>query len=513
MLPFRSEMNRSPLRRIVVLLGVLSLLAFGLVNAQDDTRTFQICTPNLVNRITFAYSTQIAEDAVWNFVPASRDFRTPTGPIPESWQVIFQNYADELGWVASGSAIYVYPTVTFPTGADYPFTHELANLQALLAARPDVPNGSLPMLPTVTATQLFHAQVQYLDFPNGAGIRFITAAGLDKSPLSNPVVFYTFQGLTNDGAYYIAAQFPLHVSVLPDEAPPMTNEEYEAFVADYDRYMDDLTTQLDTLEPAAFDPDLTVIDNLFRSLDVQGPTATILTPANMEIASASYEGITFSYNSHLASRIEVDAIPPFVDNNHMTMFGSEPAYTVFSLFDFPVLAANMHAQFHVIPVNTFPASDTISDQHLAALEAFLAERPALAAQTSASGAQPIPILPPINAAQLIAAKPAYLDFHNGVGVRFVSTYSQGIEPITNPLFYQFTGLTNDGSYVVSVLFPLTAPVLPEIDYTTLDYDAFAVRYPQYVEQTLTALDGLDPGAYTPDLALLDDLIRSIRIGD
>lgn len=508
-----SEMNRAVLLRIVLLLGVLSMLAFGLVNAQEDARTFEIYTSNLVSRITFTYSTQIAEDAVWNFVPASRDFRTPTGPIPEYWQISFQNYSEALGWVASGMTINVYPVVTFPTGADYPFTHELSNLQAVLAARPDVPDGPLPMLPTVTASQLFRAQLQYLDFPNGAGLRFITAAGLDASPLSNPVVFYTFQGLTNDGAYYIAAQFPLHISILPDEAPQMTTEEYEAFVADYDSYIADLTSQLDALEPAAFDPDLTVIDTLFRSLDIHGPTATILTPENSEVVSANYEDITFSYDSRLASRIEVDAIPPFVDDDHMTMFGSQPAYTVFSLFDFPVLAANMHAQVRVTPVNTFPASDTISDQHLAALQAFLAQRPALAAQTSASGAQPFPILPPINAAQLIAATPAYLEFDNGVGVRFVSTYSQGIEPITNPLFYQFTGMSNDGRYVVSVLFPITASALPEVDYTTLDYDAFAAGYVQYVEETLNTLDGLDAGTYTPDLALLDDLIRSIRIGD
>ena len=508
-----SVLNRAVLRMIVVLLGVFSMLAFGLVQAQDETRTFQIYTPNLVNRITFSYSPQIAEDAVWNFVPASRDFRTPTGPIPESWQVIFQNYSDEEGWLPNGSVINVYPTVTFPTGADYPFTHELANLQAVLAGRPDVPEEPLPMLPTVTATQLFRAQVQYLDFVDGAGIRFITAAGLDKSMLTNPVVFYTFQGLTDDGAYYIAAQFPLHISMLPDAAPQMTTAEYEAFVADYDDYMTGLTKQLDGLEATAFDPVLSVLDDVFRSLEIHEPTATILTAESEGSASASYEDISFSYDARLASRIEVDFIPPFVDENHDSMFGSQPAYTVFSLFDFPVLTPNTRAMLRVFPVDTFPGADMVSDQQLAALRAFMAERPELVAQTSASGAQPLPILPPINAAQLIAAKPVYLDFQNGFGVRFISAYSQAIEPITNAVFYQFMGMTNDGSHVISVMFPVNAPILPEVDYTTLDYDAFAAGFPQYVEDTLSDLDNLDAGAYVPDLALLDDLVGSIRIGD
>lgn len=513
MVPFRSKTNPSLLVRFVLLVGVFSILTFSPVNAQDDTRNFQIYTPNLINRITFTYSTQIDEDAVWNFVPASRDFRTPTGPIPECWEITFQTYTDASGWVPTDKTIHVYPTVTFPAGVDYPYTSELANLQTVLAARPDLPNSPLPMLPTVTATQLFRAQVQYLEFSDGAGIRYITAVGLDKSPLSNPVVFYTFQGLTNDGAYYVAAQFPLDISVLPDEAPTMTTEEYDAFAADYDHYLSELTAHLDALEPAAFDPDLIVIDNLFRSLDIHGPTATILTPERTEIASANYENISFTYDSRLASRIEVDIVPPFEDDDHMTMFGSEPGYTVFSLFDFPVLAANMHAQFRVIPVKTFPASDTISDQQLAELRTFLAERSPLSADTSASGAQPIPILPPINAAQLIVAKPTYLDFHNGTGVRFVSTYSQGIAPITNPLFYQFMGITSDGEYVVSVLFPISTAALPDVDYNTFNYDAFAVQYPQYVERTLSSLDGLDTGAYMPDLALLDDFIRSIALED
>ncbi len=505
-------MNRTLLSRVILLVGLFSILTFTGISAQEDVRDFQIYTRDLVNRVTFSYSTRIDEDAVWNFVPASRDFRTPTGPIPEYWQVIFQNYSADLGWVPSGKSIYVYPTVTFPTGADYPFTHELANLKAVLSARPAVPAAPLPMLPTVTATQLFRAQVRYLDFSNGSGIRFITAAGLDQSPLSNPVVFYTFQGLTNDGAYYIAAQFPLHISLLPDEAPPMTTEQYQAFVADYDRYIVDLTKQLDDLESTAFEPDLTVIDNLFQSLEIHGPAATILTAENSEVTTVAYENLTFRFDSRLASRIEVDVIPPVVDTNHMTMFGSEPAYTVFSLFDFPALAPNTLAQFRLIPVATFPSSDTISDQHLSALKDFLASRPPLAAHTSAFGAQPFPILPPINAAQLIAAQPVYLDFQNGGGVRFISAYSQGIEPITNPLFYQFTGMTADGQYVVSAQFLVTAPILPEVDYTTLDYDAFAVGYSQYVAETLTALDDMDAAAYLPDLALLDDLIRSISIG-
>src|SRR5690606_34591253 len=98
-------------------------------------------------------------------------------------------------------------------------------------------------------------------------------------------------------------------------------------------------------------------------------------------------------------------------------------------------------------------------------------------------------------------------------VRFITFYSQGIDPVTNDrLFYSFIGITDDGQYVVSVSSPVTAPVLSEIDYTNLDYDAFSQNYTEYIVQTLSDLDELDAQAYTPALDVLDDLIRSVEIG-
>jgi hypothetical protein len=161
----------------------------------------------------------------------------------------------------------------------------------------------------------------------------------------------------------------------------------------------------------------------------------------------------------------------------------------------------------------FPASAGISDTLLQQLADFLAARTPLAAQVNTSGGNIIPLLPPINAAQVLVAKPEYLDFQNGFGARFISYYSQGLEPITDEaIMYTFIGMTADGKYVVSAKFPIDTPVLPEIDYTTLDYDAFAQSYLPYLEETLGKLDGLDAQAYTPDLTLLDNLIKSLRIG-
>jgi hypothetical protein len=507
------EMYRTTLLRILFMFITLMLVS-GSVFAQEDTRSFEVPNQVFPNRINFTYNSQIAEDAVWQWIPASTDFQTPTGPVPESTEITFQNYSDDVGWVDSGQKIYVYPLVTFPVDRSYPFTQELTNLRAVLAARPNLPDSDLPMLPTVTAAQLLRTQVEFVDFPGGTGIRYVTAAGLDVSPLSDQVLFYTFQGLTSDEAYYIAAIFPVKSSILPAEAPQMTDDEYKQFAANYDTYLVDVTRQLNDLTPQAFTPDLTTIDHLFTTFQIRNPAATILTSPGISTGAAVYENVTFSYVAGLANRIEVDVIPPYTDPGGMSMFGSEPGYTTFSLFNYPVLRNYGYPAIRVIPVDTFPAADTRSDQQLALLKDFLAAHPTLSAQTAASGAAPIPVLPPINAAQVIVAKPVYLDFQSGTGVRFITFYSQGVNPITNDaLVYSFIGMTANGKHIVSAEFPVTSAVLPDIDYTTFDVDAFAADYPNYVNKTLGELDGLDSQAYNPTLNVLDDVIRSINIGE
>ena len=258
-------MSRSMTFVMVVVLLAASVLIPGSscpVSAQEDVRTFVI-----PNRISFSYSTQIAQGVSWQIVPASHDFQTPTGPIPEYTELTFENYEDETGWVSTGQFIHVYPVVTFPTDPNAPYAVALNRLRSVLAARPAIPDGDLPMLPTVTASQMIRSQVQYLDFATGSGIRYVTAAGLDVSPVDG-VLFYTFQGLTSDGAYYIAAQFPVQSSVLP-ASEPMNTEQYNAFAASFDAYLADVTAQLNAAPAQSFSPDLTVLDNVFASLTVQ----------------------------------------------------------------------------------------------------------------------------------------------------------------------------------------------------------------------------------------------------
>jgi hypothetical protein len=169
--------------------------------------------------------------------------------------------------VGAQPQILVYPAEEFARMSE-PAKAQIDALHALLASRPAAPEHELPRLPLINAAQVFHAQVQYLDFQNGGGIRYITQYSQDVIPIVNQHLFYTFQGLTRDGAYYISAQFPIRTAALPDE-PDI--EDWNAFAAGYQDYLAETVQDLNALSPGEFQPDLELIDSVMRSLGVNPP--------------------------------------------------------------------------------------------------------------------------------------------------------------------------------------------------------------------------------------------------
>jgi hypothetical protein len=160
--------------------------------------------------------------------------------------------------------------VVFPA-ADYAAlsadaASQIALLQALLVERPAIPGGPLPYLPLVNAAQVLASQPAYLAFQNGAGMRYLTALAQEVIPVTNRALFYTFQGLTDDGAYYVAAFFPLTTAALPDT---IEVTDWDGFNAGFSGYLAETRALLADLEPAAFTPNLSLLDLAVTSLRVE----------------------------------------------------------------------------------------------------------------------------------------------------------------------------------------------------------------------------------------------------
>lgn len=177
-----------------------------------------------------------------------------------------------MGINVSGEAqIHVYPRA----GLDENWQQQVATLDQLLTEQPLDPSSPLPLLPPTNASQMFHAQVAYLDFASGRGIRYLTQHAQGLMPVSNDQLFYTFQGLTTDGSAYIAVFFPIAASSLPATAadalalPQMTD-----FLTNPEsnlNYVGTTVAALNALEPSAFDPDLSRLDALIGSLAIAVP--------------------------------------------------------------------------------------------------------------------------------------------------------------------------------------------------------------------------------------------------
>ncbi len=115
------------------------------------------------------------------------------------------------------------------------------------------------------AMQYFAAQEAYLDFQNGSGVRYISQYGQAAVPIGYPEMFYTFQGLTDDNAYYISVIMPVSHPSLPDTSTVTLDQ---AFYDNWETYIDNTAAQLDGQLPESFVPSLLELDALVATLHI-----------------------------------------------------------------------------------------------------------------------------------------------------------------------------------------------------------------------------------------------------
>jgi hypothetical protein len=223
-------------------------------------------------------------------------FRLPTGlasgvhaqlaPAAEGMGVAYPAYV-ELTLADYNSRNRLKPQIqVYPVDElDEYGTKTVQDLKKLLAEQPktlQIGTG-IPILPSLHAGQLTTAQIQYLTFANGSGMRVLTQFAQDAWPINNEDLIYVFQGLTNDGRYYVSAFLPVSAPFLPDhvddpEAVPAVDGvsfpkfNAESFASDYMDYQQTIREKLDGTSPEEFSPALNQLDDLIESLQV-GSTA------------------------------------------------------------------------------------------------------------------------------------------------------------------------------------------------------------------------------------------------
>lgn len=184
---------------------------------------------------------------------------------PEHILVHFDNYI--IGDHFHTAEIRVFPVARYREMSDGAvFNLDLLN---------NVLSGELreedyyPLLPLVPAAQILVAQVDFIEFEGGKGVRYLTQLGQALFPANNHMIFYSFQGLTNDGQYFISAILPVHHPNLLNNGDDV-GSDWEPYYSEeaWNEYKTQTEAEIDGYADDSFAPSLVYLDDIFRSLHV-----------------------------------------------------------------------------------------------------------------------------------------------------------------------------------------------------------------------------------------------------
>lgn len=177
---------------------------------------------------------------------------------PAHTEVYFRNYT--LSGTFHEPRIYLYSVDTL-TESNPAAAEQIDALKASLANPTVESDTALPMLPLMNASQMMQAQVEQLTFVNGSGIRYLTQMGQAPAPIDNENLFYTFQGLTDDGSIYVAAILPVSNPLLDAAASTESDADIAAQIADTANALDQATAD-------SYTPSLAQLDAMIASIEV-----------------------------------------------------------------------------------------------------------------------------------------------------------------------------------------------------------------------------------------------------
>jgi hypothetical protein len=209
--------------------------------------------------VSFYFSDLLAENVTAGTIPGNYDENAPWWSTPEHREYIFNN------WVLSDTfhtpTIRVYPVAEF-RAINQNVSDGLDVLMATLQTQPS-DGADLEVVDLFNAGQLFQSQTKYLKFQNGYGARWLSQYGQAYFPIGWPNLFYTYQGFTDDGKYYISIIFPLNHPSLPH---PDNVTLDDAFAENFINYSNEIGAQLNAETDASFVPSLVLLDQLVASL-------------------------------------------------------------------------------------------------------------------------------------------------------------------------------------------------------------------------------------------------------
>lgn len=166
--------------------------------------------------------------------------------------------------------IYIYPVDRFSELLPDVLPRKIADLNSYISGGA-LSSRALPFLPPMPSTQVFFSQETVLSFNGGQGTRYVTQYNEMDNTINNKAIFYTFQGVTDDGMYWVAVILPISNPILPANnsfPPPPEGYTEETWSQNYDSYVREVKEALDAQPPASFSPAINTLDSLVESINV-----------------------------------------------------------------------------------------------------------------------------------------------------------------------------------------------------------------------------------------------------
>lgn len=191
--------------------------------------------------------------------------------LPERAVILLEGYAGPND--RRFGSITLFPVANFVAVDPYVETH-LTDLKALLGGGAPPTSQTtfgkgLPMIEPRDAGQVYFAQYALRPMQSGIGIRYLAQYAQEQVLVSSDSMSYTFQGLTDDGKYWVSAILPVgHQDFSEVLLDPPGGGTWEEFWARYDDYLEGAVEQLDRELPAGFEPSLEDLDALVASITV-----------------------------------------------------------------------------------------------------------------------------------------------------------------------------------------------------------------------------------------------------
>lgn len=119
----------------------------------------------------------------------------------------------------------------------------------------------------------FVAQIHAVNFKNGRGVRYLTQVFMNFQPVNNKELFYYYQGITDDGQFYVQAILPINAPFLAADADPNSALPPEGIPFngdDFSGYLTAVAQQLNSADTFFYTPYLDQLDEMIESMIITG---------------------------------------------------------------------------------------------------------------------------------------------------------------------------------------------------------------------------------------------------